>query len=280
MITDQNTDFLYLADCLPTRYASFFARFEKVLKACNVAYAILPGTKDIWAIDYMPVQVEKNRFIQFVYNPDYLRNDKPGRESISPTREICEAIGLPTIHENLVLDGGNVIRASDKAILTDKVWKENPGLSKDAIHLALKNCFGVETIIIIPKDPYDFTGHADGMVRFYREDTVLINDYSKEKSLQRRLHQALKEAGLQVIPLPYHPYGNKSNDMANGIYINFLQMKEVVIVPTYGLKEDEQVIQQIKELFPRQRVIGVDCQEIAREGGVLNCISWNIVNPF
>jgi agmatine/peptidylarginine deiminase len=59
-------------------------------------------------------------------------------------------------------------------ILTDKVVVENPSLSKAKLLSELRELFEIETIIIIPRDPLDFTGHADGMVRFVDEDTVLI----------------------------------------------------------------------------------------------------------
>ena len=37
---------------------------------------MLQGTKDIWAVDYMPVQIQDDEFVQFVYNPDYLQSKK------------------------------------------------------------------------------------------------------------------------------------------------------------------------------------------------------------
>lgn len=44
-----------------------------VLHKSNVKYAFLKGTKDIWCRDYMPVQTESGKFIQFKYNPSYLK---------------------------------------------------------------------------------------------------------------------------------------------------------------------------------------------------------------
>ena len=48
MITDNDTDFLYLADCLPLKYPQFFSALENVLNKCNIAFDFLPGTKDVW----------------------------------------------------------------------------------------------------------------------------------------------------------------------------------------------------------------------------------------
>ncbi len=76
MIPDEKTNSLYLADCLPKKQPKFFQRFEKILIDCNIQYSFLPNTKDIWAVDFMPVQISKDEFVQFTYNPDYLQPKK------------------------------------------------------------------------------------------------------------------------------------------------------------------------------------------------------------
>jgi agmatine deiminase len=54
-------------------------------------------------------------------------------------------------------------------------------------------------------------------------------------------------------------------------------MENNVIVPTFGMKEDEEVVKQIEEIFKGQRISTIDSNEIADEGGILNCITWNIL---
>jgi agmatine/peptidylarginine deiminase len=55
-----------------------------------------------------------------------------------------------------------------------------PKVDKQQLIQQLKNLFKVDQLIIIPKDPNDFTGHADGMVRFVDDKTVLVNKYSNQ----------------------------------------------------------------------------------------------------
>ena len=96
MITDSQTNFLYLADTLPKNYTDFYKRFEKVLIDCNIEFALLPNTKDVWAVDYMPIQTELNKFVRFVYNPSYLQPQKY-LKTISDVDKICEKIGIEKI---------------------------------------------------------------------------------------------------------------------------------------------------------------------------------------
>lgn len=224
----------------------------------------------------MPVQIDTDKFIQFAYNPDYLQSKK-WLKTISDVDSICKAISLEPTKSNIVLDGGNVIRTTDEVIMCNKVFKENPRIPEKQLIKALQNLLQVDRLIFIPRHPADFTGHADGMVRFLDGNTVLINDYSKEKpDFQYTFRLALHNAGLDYAEIPYNPYENQRSEKANGIYINFLQMENVVIIPTFGLKEDEQTIKIFESLFHGCTIKTIDSNEIADNGGILNCITWNI----
>jgi len=277
MIPDKQTNFLYLADTLPKNYSNFFRQFEKVLNDSNINFQLLPNTKDVWAVDYMPIQIDKDSFVQFIYNPDYLRDTIKWSKTISDVDIICKQINLLPKKSNIVVDGGNVTRTTDKVIMCDKIFTENPNIKEKNLIRELQELFQVDKLIFIPTHPIDFTGHADGMVRFYDSNTVLINDYSRETmEFQLKFRLALHNAGLNYIEIPYNPYDNKKNGHANGEYINFLQMQQAIIIPTFGIKEDDVVIKQFEQLFTGQRIATVDGNDLAFDGGILNCITWNI----
>lgn len=290
MITDKQTNFLYLADSLRTNFPTFYQAFEKLLKESNVEFALLPDTKDIWAVDYMPIQVSDNRFVQFKYNPDYLRNSQIWSKTISDTNKICDAKGIKRESSSIILDGGNVIKGNNTVIMCDKVFRENPGISKSKLIVELHELFEVEKIVFVPQDPDDFTGHADGMVRFVDDKTVIVNAYppNYRPMFQKDFRASLHNAGFDCREISYSP-DESSNDSAKGLYINYLQMENVIIVPTFGatdysnpwhiegdLKDDECAIMLMEQLFENYIIKIIDCKEIAPHGGVLNCISWNI----
>lgn len=276
MIPSASTNFLYLANCLPTKYPSFYKEMEKLLLEAGVQFDFLPHCKDVWAKDFMPIQVSENRFVQFVYNPDYLKS-KTWLKTISNTSEICNEIGLKPILSDIVLDGGNVIQSKNKVFLCEKVFKENPHYSRKELIAELKRLFETEFIYFLPIQPRDVFGHADGMLRFLYENTVLINDYSKEKSsFQNAFFTAVHNTGLDYVEIPYNPYPNRRYDQANGVYINYLEMKKCIILPVFGLDEDEKVLRLFEKLFKNKIIKTIDCNEIGNEGGLLNCISWNI----
>lgn len=276
MTPDSLTNCLYLADCLPKKYPTFFTSFEKLLTECNINFELIPHTKDVWAVDYMPIQIAGNNLIQFTYNPTYLQ-PKKYLPTISDVNKICETMGLDTLKTDIVLDGGNVVRSAHKAIMTDRIFGENPLYERKPLIKKLHELLQIDKLYFVPEQPGDFTGHSDGMVRFVNDDKVVINDYSNEKDWFKRAFEiAIHNTGLDYEILPYSVEDNKTNTQANGDYINYLQMQNCIIVPTFNKNADDAAVSKLKELFPGQTINTIDCSEIANDGGVLNCISWNI----
>jgi len=282
MITDNQTDKVYLSSRLELDeefkpVCKFIIKeFEKI----GIEYELLNLTNDIWARDYMPIQVSENKFIEFRYDPDYLQGTKKGYRDLKTYPDIvCDKQNIKTIKSGIILDGGNVVKSSNCVILTNKIFKENKyNYTKNQLIDNLQELFETDKIIFIPwfeDEPEEFCGHSDGMVRFINDNTVLINHvYRNEKSV---LNPLLK-AGLECKCLNFEV---KKEHKDNWAYLNFLQTKDILLVPKMGIDEDDQAIKQISDYFPeyasRNRIIQVpDIKPIVSKGGALNCISWTI----
>jgi len=275
MIAEWDTDTLFVSDLLEKKQPAVFASLHSALNGLPIQ--IIPGTADIWCRDYMPIQLDQDRFCQFVYAPDYLRDDP---ELVTPP-ETCR---LPLMkhyrQEQIVLDGGNVVASRTKVILTEKVFTENPTIPRASLVKRLEDIFQAECIFI-PHDPEDDAGHSDGVVRFISEDRVLINDYSTvDPDYGEKVRNVLEEKGLAVdmLPLfeekgPRRPAGFLS---AVGVYINYLRVANIVVAPAYNRPQDELALRKLQHALPDARVSQVRCRRLARKGGVLNCVSWTI----
>jgi agmatine deiminase len=279
----KNTTIVYLSALLPDRYPDFTINLKKILTDEGIAVEFLSGTKDIWCRDYMPVQLTYNRFVQFLYQPDYLvgydeRRTNPG--------DVLPRIDADVFHSQLVIDGGNVVRYGRTAILTDKIFDENPIFKKQkpALIQQLAVELDVDKVVIIPVDASDISGHADGMVRFVAEDTVIINDYLESDGYSRSFIteslRLLETQGIRVAgALPYRAFKRKNRDgdyTAIGCYINYLDCGTLIIFPTFGIAEDNDASLKIQQYFPLKRIVQLDCRDIAEGGGVLNCITLNL----
>jgi len=279
MITDWESNFVYFADTLPKKHPRFFRALERVLKRRKIAYGLLPGTKAIWCRDYMPIQVSRKSFVQFQYKPSYLKT-KEELATITDTASVCKAIGIKPVVSDIKLDGGNLVRSKDRAIMTDQVFSENPGYSKKALIRELKSLLRLKHVVMLPKHEDDKFGHADGMMRFVgdgkKEVGILMNDYSREsRGFKNAIYRSFEEEKMPFLFLSYDPYNNKTSLDSTGIYINYLQVGQTIIYPIYGLPSD--TLARKKLLYDYgSNAVPLMAREIAEEGGVLNCISWNI----
>ena len=75
MITDQITNTIYFSHMLEQVCPDLY-RSVSALKENGYPIEFFQGAKDMWARDYMPIQVAPDKFVAFKYLPDYLLNSK------------------------------------------------------------------------------------------------------------------------------------------------------------------------------------------------------------
>lgn len=151
MITEQYKDKVFFSQWLRTDYPNIYKDVCEILDANNVAHETLPLTKDYWCRDYMPIQFACDRFSQFVYNPDYLRGKEKYITDVDKVMKKIDRTNLIVNHSSLVIDGGNIVvgeierpntyTTKSFIVMTDKVMKENKGLSKKEIESKIRDSF-------------------------------------------------------------------------------------------------------------------------------------------
>jgi agmatine deiminase len=278
MIYDKITNFVYISDKLRELYEPENEKIISIFNKHNIKHKELTGTRDIWCRDYCPIQVDKSKFIQFDYHPSYLRGDLKIRTN---PFKIPELKSLKAIDKTCInLDGGNLIKYKTKAILTDRIYSENCKQHGDKIFLdELKTLLEVDKVFVIPADKEDFTGHADGMVKFIDDKHILLNNYKSTSDkgsikLEKRIREILRNE-FDVISFPIR-FDNNNCESAIECYINFLQIGNLIILPVFGFREDDSAFIKITECFPDCKVETININRIAEKGGVMNCITWNL----
>ena len=166
-----------------------------------------------------------------------------------------------------------------RAIISDRIFSENPVFDKKNLKMELSQLLECE-IVIIPackSQDDDLTGHADGMVRFVDKNTIigncLDNDYQYIKDGFKKV---IEQYGLKYIEMPCfigkrdpkYPYS------AIGVYVNYLEVNNLIVMPIFGREEDKEAIRILKETFPDRVIETIDYNDVALEGGLLNCTTW------
>ncbi|MDP2188791.1 MAG: agmatine deiminase family protein [Sphingobacteriaceae bacterium] len=265
---------LYLSHLLPEVHPGVYQQIKAACEGFGQPIDLVLGTRDIWVRDFMPIPLPDGRLLEYRYDPDYLQGATAGtRGKKSNPDLICDAMGLQTVKTDLIIDGGNVIRQGNTLIMADKVVGENRfHYGKKALKAKLMEDFQVKEVVFIPQDKKDRYGHADSMVRFIDDQTVLINYYYDDYG---PVVNPLKGAGLHVkaLELP----GIKYTQGNYWPYLNFLQTDRLLLFTAIDPQLDAAVQQRLEQLYPayRSKMAAIKMPEVTKKGGALNCISWS-----
>ena len=262
---------LYFSSKLNTpKYKPAADRMFAALNLYNIKYKLLNNTKDIWLRDFMPVKTKSGKYVSFRYEPSYLA-DAPQlrtdfKTDIAPNFELENLV-----YSDINSDGGNVVLSPSKetSVISDRIFTENFKYSSAELVQKLENLLE-SRVIIIPSLRSDMTGHADGMVRFIDENTALGNASRSLFGLEAHIKTALRNHGIEVIDFPYF---DTSGDSAVGCYLNFLETEQALLLPVFGVKTDKEALAAARSVFDKE-IIPLNINEIAADGGLLNCISW------
>lgn len=270
---------VYMSELLMTKFPETCKRLIAILEKHHVNYSWIKGTNDIWCRDYMPVQTESGKFIQFTYDPSYLKGKKEWEESRSDVKRVCKMNGIDATYSDINLDGGNILICDKRAIISDRIYSENPNYDKDTLEKKLSELLDCEIIIIpaLKSQVEDLTGHADGMVRFVDRNTILGNERlpNEYKYMKEGLQKAIDTYNLTYIDVPFFEDKDPNYpSSAIGIYVNYLEVNNLIVVPVFNHEEDEKAVDIIQKAFPNKIIETINYDDVAKEGGLLNCTTW------
>jgi len=278
--TDRNTNIVFLSKCLKEESPSFFSSFTKLMDEMGIRWSLLESTRDIWVRDFMPIQLDGHTFVKYKYSPNYLRNDEKHR---TDCKEACKALGINYRETDLVIDGGNITPCGDYFVMTSKVFTENGKKKGDwQFKQLLENELGREVIIIpwhqigdADNPKTDVYGHSDGFVKWCGTNKVLMSNHrDTDADEAAKIRQILESYGFEVTEMLFDV--ENPNPDWNWAYINFLQVGNKIIMPSFGIAEDHQALEYVKNAFPDCDVRQIGMRDIAAKGGALHCITWNV----
>ena len=281
MIIDQQTTTVYFSNELEEENREKFNQLCAIIEENGYKAKLLIETEDFYCRDYMPVQVDENDFVQFVFRPEAYLEEKEYQHITHPYKvQLINKLPKPR-YSPIILDGGNITKWKDKVIITERVLIDNRYQfpNDKAIMERLKSDLKCD-VIIIPEYPDEKTGHSDGLIRFIDENRVFINDTQNEleKAWLKAFLLALDNVQLKPIEITCEVAPNQ--DKAHGLYINYLHVGNLIIVPQFGYtKSDKKAMQTMNDVFGETHtIVPFESNWISEYGGVLNCSSWGVVD--
>ena len=286
MVTEQYKDDIYFSSLFAWHYTNVYKEISDILVYHHIEHGTLLHTKDYWCRDYMPIQWGFKSYIQFRYEPDYLKDKPQYKTNIIPVLKAMSR-DMDITQSPLIVDGGNVVvcEANSKwigscmrgrkpiVIMTEKVFQENSQIDQSEVLAILKENFYGADIVFLPWDKYDICGHTDGIIHNIGDGKILVNLKVYPPEIEREMRRRLSD-DFAVIDLKLSKYDENS-----WAYINMLQTRDVIIIPGLGLPTDGEALSQIKELHPSYdgRIYQINIAPIIKKwGGALNCLSWTV----
>lgn len=213
---------------------------------------------------------------------------------------------------DFVLEGGSIaVDGEGTCIVTEACLLSpgrNPNLTKAEIEETLKTYLGLEKVVWVPHGIYldETNEHIDNMVAFVKPG-VLAMAWCKDKddpqyaycqATYRALKRATDAQGRPfeihkiLVPSPvlymtkveaktiskgvYEAKAREEGGRLSASYVNFYQGKDFVILPAFGVKEDELALKEMQKLFPDKEIHQIMTREILLGGGNIHCITMQI----
>lgn len=129
MIADYHTNTVYVSGRTLKEFPREIEKIKAIIEVNGYSFRILNRTDDYYCRDYMPVQVDKDKFVQFVFYPTEYHQHSDYQYISNPIQVWLES-GFDKFFckpqfSKIILDGGNVVRGRKKVIITDKVISDN-----------------------------------------------------------------------------------------------------------------------------------------------------------
>ena len=256
-------------------------------------------TNDTWCRDYGPITILKNgqpRLLDFQFNGWGLKF--PADHDNQVIRRLFEKGfygNVPVETQALVLEGGSIESDGAGTLLTTSTCllspNRNPTYDKKALEVTFRKLFGTERVLWLDHGHLlgdDTDAHIDTLARFCNPTTIAYvqcsnpadSHYIGLRDMEHQLQSFRRPDGqpytLVPLPLPQPLYAPDGHRLP-ATYANFLIINGAVLVPTYGVTQDESVLKILKKVFPDREVIGIDCRVLVEQHGSLHCMTMQLL---
>jgi len=182
---------------------------------------------------------------------------------------------------DFVLEGGAIEVDGAGRLLTTKQCllrgNRNPALDQHALEARLRWSLGVEHITWLDQGlANDHTdGHIDTLARFIAPGVVACMEPNADDPNREAMHQIMRDlraAKLEVVTVPSPgAVHDAAGNLMPASYMNFYIANTAVVVPTYGVRVDDRVVQAFAPWFPNRKIVAVPCKDVVVGGGGFHC---------
>jgi len=189
--------------------------------------------------------------------------------------------------EVVYTEGGNLNHDGLGCVVySQRTYKRNPGVDPQEIDRRIRSAFQAVKSLV-PRDPrLDGTGHVDMFMKIVGPNTVLVGQYGPDQVDFDVLEEcaALFAQETNGAGQPWRVVRIVQPDVyytqfvlpVVRTYTNSLIVNNAVIVPVYGIAEDEEALAVYKEVFPDKTIVPLNAEDIIPSGGAWHCVTMEM----
>jgi agmatine deiminase len=267
-------------------------RALRILKKCHADLAAVEffqhATNRSWTRDYCPLFVRNKAgdvaATHWRFN-GWAKYDNC-RDDARTSAFIAGQLKMQRFETGLVLEGGSIdVNGAGKLLTTEEcllsdIQARNPGLGRQGTERAFHDFLGIREVIWLNRGIAgdDTHGHVDDLARFTDTDSVVIvaerdkSDVNYEP-LKENLDRLRGRKDLRVTTLPMPEPVYFAGQRLPASYANFYIANKLVLVPTFGDKNDAAALRTLEALFPGRSVVGIPCRDLVLGLGTLHCMT-------
>lgn len=253
---------------------------------------------DTWARDHGPITVMEGggpRLLDFRFNAWGGKFSFEKDNALNSHLRRRRAFGrTPFQSVDFVLEGGSIETDGEGTLLTTRQCllapTRNPGLSQAEIETKLSELLGVDRFLWLNQGYLagdDTDSHIDTLARFCSPRCICYvrcpnpadEHFAALRAMESELADFRRRDGTayDLVPLPWpDPVHDAEGNRLPATYANFLVINGAVLVPTYGVDQDQEAIEVIGRCFPGRAVEPIDCRAIIEQHGSLHCLTMQL----
>lgn len=277
------------------------ARVKKYFHTTRRIYFVQAESNDTWARDHGGITVIENGqpvIHDFVFN-GWGKKFEAGLDNMITSnlfqKDIFEGCLLKT--HDFVLEGGSIESDGKGTVLTTSECllskNRNDRFSKSEIEKYLLETLGARRILWLHSgylEGDDTDSHIDTLARFCDQNTIAYvgcnnpddEHFEALQEMKNELEQFKTEAGLPYrlveLPMPDACFDLEGNRLP-ATYANFTIINRAVLLPVYGVPQDEQAVEILRKCFPGRKIIPLNCRVLIEQHGSLHCVTMQYPEP-
>lgn len=196
---------------------------------------------------------------------------------------VAQAAGVPLARHDWVLEGGAVeVDGTGLCVTTEACLlnpNRNPGMDRIEIDSHLRRDLGIDRVLWLgdglANDHTD--GHVDNLARFVAPGVLALpvaaGSEDPNVDVYEDAYERARDYGLDIVRVPSPGRIVVDGAVVPASYMNWYVANGVVVVPIYGVANDEAAVGVIGDLFPGRRTVGLKANAILTGGGSFHCIT-------